>query len=199
MVRLFAALLLQGLGLAMLTPVLRQYARQQLHLQLHDLILLGIPAAVCAGATFLVAGRLTDRIGRAPVVAGGTVVAGLGTLLMAAANGRLLFALGVAPLAVGYAASAPALGAWITDLTSESGGSVGLALTVQGVALALGPALTGFIVSTADPAAAIRVASLFWLAAAACTVRPVFTRAARLAVPAADATSGPSQSESRTP
>lgn len=170
--RLFAALLLQGLGLAMLTPLLRQYARQQLQLQLHDLIFLGAPAGLCAAATFVVAGRLTDRVGRAPVVAGGTIVAGLGTAVIAVAHGGALFALGAAPLAIGYAASTPALGAWMTDLNSASGGGVGLALTIQGLALAIGPALTGVIVGARDPGTALRVAAVCWLSAAVFTFKP---------------------------
>ncbi|HET7037707.1 MAG TPA: MFS transporter [Thermomicrobiaceae bacterium] len=169
---LFAALLCQGLGLAVLTPIMRQYAIEQLHLRLHDLIVLGLPAAACAALTFLAAGRLTDRLGRAPVVAGGAAIAALGTLLVSQASGGRYFVLAAIPLGVGYAASAPALSAWVTDLGDRGGGTLGAALTVQGLALAVGPLLGGLIVSVSRPAVTMQVSALFWLLAAVFALLP---------------------------
>jgi MFS family permease len=162
----------QGIGLAMLLPMLRQYAREQLGVELRDLVVLGAPAALAAAALFVPAGRLADRYGRAPLMAAGFGLAALGYLLLASADSRLLFALAVLPLAVGYAAGAPALAASISDLTDTSGRAVGLALTVQGLAFAAGPLLTAALVAGAGPAAALRVAAGVWLAATASALLP---------------------------
>ncbi|HEU5421916.1 MAG TPA: MFS transporter [Nitrolancea sp.] len=170
--KLFAALLCQGLGLAVLTPIMRQYAIEQLHLRLHDLVVLGLPAAACAALTFLAAGRLTDRLGRAPVVAGGAAIAALGTLLVSQAGGGRYFLLAAIPLGIGYAASAPALSAWVTDLGDRGGGTLGAALTVQGLALAVGPVLGGLIVSVSRPAVTMQASALFWLLAAVFALLP---------------------------
>jgi MFS family permease len=93
-------------------------------------------------------------------------------LLLSGADSRWLVAVGAIPLAVGYAVSAPALGAAIADLSDDAGRNVGLALTVQGIALAVGPALTGLLV--ADGAApAMRVAAGMWLGAALVAAVPL--------------------------
>jgi MFS family permease len=88
--------------------------------------------------------------------------------VLAGADSRWLFALGAIPLAAGYAASAPALGAAIADLGDDTGRNVGLALTVQGIALAVGPAITGLLIGGHGPALPMRVAAGMWLAAAFC-------------------------------
>jgi MFS family permease len=168
---------LQGIGLAMLLPLLRQYAREQLGVELRDLVLFGAPAALAAAALFIPAGRLADRLGRAPLMAGGFALTALGYLMLGGAGSPLRFALAALPLAVGYAAGAPALAASISDLTDASGRGVGLALTVQGLAFAAGPLLTGTLIATSGP-----VPALFWLAAAVCALLPLARRQTRIAL-----------------
>jgi MFS family permease len=165
---LVPALALQAVGLSMLLPLLREYARDQLGLEMYELIVYGLPAGAVAALLLLPAGRLTDRIGRSPVIAAGSAVAACGVLIVAGTESGLLFALGAVPLAAGYAASAPALGAAIADLSDDAGRNVGLALSVQGIALAAGPALTGLLIVDNGPALPMHVAAALWLAAGIC-------------------------------
>lgn len=177
--RLFVTLILQGIGLSMLLPILRQYAHDQLHLQMNELIVFALPAGFFGALVFFVSGRVTDRLGRTIVVACGSTVAALGVTLIAMAGDITLFALGAIVLAVGFAMNSPAIGAWITDFADRAGGHVGLALTVQGISFAAGPAVAGGVAKSAGAPAAMQVASIFWLLAGLSAIVPVKWMATR--------------------
>ena len=165
--RLFGALAFQGLGMAMLLPLLRQYAHERLEVEMQHMLVLALPAGLFAMLALLIAGQLTDRIGRAPVVAAGTLLAASGMWWLSASDANDMFVLSAILLASGYAACAPALGAWISDVSDNVGGAVGLALTVQGVAFAIGPALTGFVLLHGG------MVCVLWIAASALLVAGV--------------------------
>lgn len=181
LVALLPVIAFQGLGLSMLLPVLRQYAQEQLGLQLRDLILLAAPAGLVGAAVFIPAGRLADRLGRPPLMAAGFALAAAGVIILARAESGLPFALGAIPLAAGYAAAAPAFGAAISDLTDRSGRGVGVALTVQGIAIAAGPVLAGVLIAGSGPALPLTVAAVMWLAAALAALVPLWPRSGHTA------------------
>lgn len=175
--RLCATLAMQGLAFSMAMPILRQYVHEQLDMEMHRLILFIAPAGLIAAVAVFPFGRLADRAGRGPAIALGAILAASGSVVASVTNSRFEFALGAIPLAVGYAGSMCALSAWIADLTDETGGNVGLALTVQGASLAVGPIVSGLLIAHGGPPVPWLFAAGAWLLTALCATIPLAERA----------------------
>jgi MFS family permease len=154
----------------MLLPILREYAHERLGIEMQQLALLALPAALTLLVALRLAGPATDRFGRATVTAVGSLAAAAGIACLAIGESSLMFTVGFVPLAAGYAACAVALNAWITDIADNSAAAVGVTLTVQGIAFAFGPALTGLLLARGGLDWALWGAAIVWAPAALCVV-----------------------------
>lgn len=144
---LAAVFFLRMLALFMLLPVLPLYAE---HLPGATPLLIGV-AMGAYGATQAVLqiplGRLSDRIGRKPIIVGGLLVFAAGSLLASTADS--IWSIIVGRLLQGAGAIASAVMAFAADVTGEEnrtksmaiiGASIGVAFLL---AFALGPFLAG--------------------------------------------------------
>lgn len=119
------------------------------------------------------AGRLSDRVGRRPLIVPGLIVGGIGTVLLGVAPaGAALIA---AALLIGAGiggASFPTLMALIVDRTSAQrrGATMGAYFTAYDLAIALGAALSGPVYAASGFAALNAVAALGIVAAVPVTL-----------------------------
>ena len=90
------------------------------------------------------AGRLSDRLGRAPVSAAGMVLAGLATAALALRGGPLTLVLAGTLYGIGFGAAQPSLMAWTVDLVPpvERGKAMGTFFTA--FELGIGAGAIGF-------------------------------------------------------
>lgn len=90
------------------------------------------------------AGRLSDRLGRAPVTAAGMVLSGLGTAGIALSGEPLALVLSGVLYGIGFGAAQPSLMAWTADLVPplERGKAMGTFFTA--FELGIGVGATGF-------------------------------------------------------
>lgn len=158
---LVGGMLLQTAAMGMLIPILSPYAREVLHL---TPLWIGVLLVVGPGLTVLLLvplGRMIDRIGRAEVLplslgAGAVVLFVLPWL-------RSLWTLVpmVAILGLAYATLLPAWNALVMDLlpAHRRGTVLGLAMSVEGLGVALGTAVSGVLWDTFGPAAPFHAAA----------------------------------------
>jgi len=146
---LVGLILLASIALAMLVPAIRPYGERDLGVTFSRLTLALVPAVAVGALLYVPAGDLADRFGRWKPFAAGQLclVAGL---LVLAATASLPVAMGAATLVfAGNVLTVPAWNAAVMDLAPESHGGtlIGLSVALSGLALALGPALGGFVVA----------------------------------------------------
>lgn len=111
---------------------------------------LGIALAAYAVPVVLISvpvGRLADRIGRRPLLLGGLVLTGCGSLLIAYSGSLEALIVGRAVQGVGSAASWIAALALVTDLArpGRKGEAIGFALAANSLGAVGGPALGGLL------------------------------------------------------
>ena len=162
-------ILLASIALAMLVPAIRPYGERELGVTFSRLTLALVPAVAVGVLLYIPAGDLADRFGRWKPFAAGQLclVAGL---LVLAATASLPVAMGAATLVfAGNVLTVPAWNAAVMDLAPEShrGTLIGLSVALSGLALALGPALGGFVVGRWGAQAAFLVSALLAALAAA--------------------------------
>jgi DHA1 family multidrug resistance protein-like MFS transporter len=136
---------------------------------------IGILASI-AGAAFLICalpgGRLSDQLGRKPLLVAGYTIAALAPFILAAGLAQSFVALAAlaALSATGDAASAPARQAMLSDIAPA--GRPGLTIGIYGIAedvgLLFGPLLGGLIWDRFGPAVALTTFAALYLAAATC-------------------------------
>ncbi len=158
---LSSIVLISSIGVAMVVPAIRPFGEDNLGVSFDRLTLALVPAVVIGAALYVPAGHLADRYGRTlPMIAGQfLIVCGL---LIAASTGSIFVAAGGAiVLFVGNVLTVPALNAAVMDLAPEShrGTLIGLGVALNGLGLALGPALGGTIVGGWGAPGAFRVAA----------------------------------------
>jgi MFS family permease len=97
------------------------------------------------------AGRLSDRLGRAPVAAAGLVIAALALGVLAASSDATLLAVAGALYGVGFGTAQPALAAWCVDgaAAEDRGRAMGTYYTAMELGIAVGSAVLGLGVSVA--------------------------------------------------
>lgn len=172
-------ILLASVALAMLVPAIRPYGERDLGVTFSRLTLALVPAVAIGALLYIPAGDLADRFGRWKPFAAGQLclVAGL---LVLAATASLPVAMAAAVLVfAGNVLTVPAWNAAVMDLAPEShrGTLIGLSVALSGLALALGPALGGFVVGRWGAQAAFAVSAV--LAASASLAIAAYARGAR--------------------
>lgn len=160
----FVTVLLNLLGFGMLLPLLPTYARDFGA----SAAVVGVLIASYSAAQFIsapVLGRISDRVGRAPVVAACALVAAGGYLLFAATSS--LTWIFVARILTGFAAgSIAAAQATIADVTAPTERGQGMAVVGAGIGLGivLGPALTALSIPIGGTRAPFVIAAIAALA-----------------------------------
>jgi MFS family permease len=95
------------------------------------------------------AGRLSDRIGRAPVAAAGLLLAALGMALLALSDGATSLAVAGGVYGIAYGVAQPALIAWSVDAVAEGerGRAMGTYHTAFELGIVVGAASAGLAVA----------------------------------------------------
>jgi predicted MFS family arabinose efflux permease len=108
-------------------------------------VALGLVIAIARGP----GGRLSDRVGRAPVAAGGLFLAASGLAVLAAKPDLAGLVIAGTVYGVGFGSANPALLAWSVDAVPEQdrGRAISTYLLVFDLSFAIGAALSGFAVT----------------------------------------------------
>jgi MFS family permease len=155
-------ILFLSLGIAVFTPVVGTYVKEELHVQMSEMaLLLVLPAAVAAVIAFRFS-RLSDRFGRQlPLLVGLTVTA-LSLFALTLTHSPFI-AVNLAVLAgLAYAVSVPAWCAAALDATQvhSRGVLLGALAAVQGLGGAAGQAAGGRVSETYGPMAPFKIAAV---------------------------------------
>lgn len=165
--------LVSSAGSALVWPFQFIYISRTLGLNLATVgTLIAISSATGLTVSFL-AGHLSDRLGRKPVMVAAQVAQGVAWVLMAAAHSYVGFLIPLMILSGSQPVYSVGSDAMMADLVPAEQRARGYAVmrTLNNVGIALGPAIGGFIVSRSYPAAfygaaaVMGIYSLFLLAA----------------------------------
>lgn len=131
-------------------------------------------------------GRLSDRVGRRPVIVCGLTLCGVAVFALPLSVGLSTVIPAIVLYAAGVATTTSATSAYITDLTRRSryGAAHGVFGTIYDIGDALGPLVGGLLVASIGYARTFQLMALLALAAA--VVFAVLTRGARGEGTAAD-------------
>jgi len=154
LMRLMAIVFLTGLSTAMISPLIMIFLQDRFTTDVLSLARAYIPAALVYAYLPSHTGGLSDRFGRAPLMAIGLVGAGIVSLLMPSMPSLLALA-GLWLLeAIGFSTASPAEGALVADLTGRNvrGTGYGLYTFASGLGFTLGPLLGGWLYDTAGHA-----------------------------------------------
>jgi MFS family permease len=115
------------------------------------------------------AGRLSDRIGRKPVIVGGLLFCTVALPLIFRAQSFAVFSFVSAVLGIGVGAVTPVTNALIADLASTKrlGAAMGVFGTVFDFGEAMGPIVAGFLIGALGYASTFDVLAAVTLAATA--------------------------------
>ena len=154
-------ILFLSLGIAVFTPTVGTYVKEQLHVQMSEMaLLLVLPAAVGAFLAFRFA-RLADRFGRQVPLLVGLAVTALSLFALTLTHSPFI-AVNLAVLAgLAYAVSVPAWCAAALDATQvhSRGVLLGALAAVQGLGAAAGQAAGGQVSEMYGPVAPFRFAA----------------------------------------
>lgn len=187
---LVAGMVVQTMATGMLMPTLSPYAREVLHL---TPLWIGVLLLAGPGLTVLLLvplGRLIDRVDRVEVLPACIAVGGVVLFVLPFFRSLWILIPLVAILGLGYATLLPAWNALIMDLLppDRRGTLLGLAMSIEGVGVALGTTLGGVLWDHLGPPAPFHLAGLFLLCVAVGylvllprSVQPVLARRARRA------------------
>jgi MFS family permease len=147
LVRLMVVVFVTGFAYALIEPIYLIYLQDKFEVHILQLAWAFFPAGIVFAVLPSRLGRLSDRMGRAHLLAGGLVLAG--TLYIALPNlPNLLWLVILYTLAaVGWAMSDPAKTALVGDLAKEDqrGRVFGIYELVTGIGRSLGPLAGGFV------------------------------------------------------
>jgi MFS family permease len=144
---LLALVFVTGLSAAMLSPIYLIFLQDRFTTNIFTLGWAFLPAGVVASVLPSHAGRLSDRVGRSPLMTSGLIGTGLLSLLLPHLPGISWLILVYTLSAACWAMAEPAEAAMVADLTGgESRGAVyGLYEFARGAGTALGPLLGGWL------------------------------------------------------
>jgi MFS transporter, DHA1 family, multidrug resistance protein len=172
LLRLMAVVFVTGAASATLWPLLLISAQNRFTSSVGLLATAYLPAALVASFLSPVLGRLSDRVGRAPLMALGLAGSGLLALLIPALPNLLWLAVLWALEAVGLAMAVPAEIALVADLTGgeQRGAGYGFYTFAASLGAVCGPVLGGWLYDTQSHALPFYVFSGLLLAGAVAVV-----------------------------
>jgi MFS family permease len=181
--------LLLTVGTSLQTPMIGAYVTDVLDVQMSFMaMLLPIPAII-GGIAMWRFMRISDRLGRHVVLAGGLLVAALSIFALTLTTSPFIAVNFVVVAGLGYAISMPAWGAAALDATDvgSRGLWLGVLAAVQGLGAAGGQALGGLIGGMWGPLAPFQLAAMMLLLALLLIVSHQFAHARRLRTAAVSA------------
>ncbi len=145
--RLMLIVFLTGASSAMISPLLIIFLQDRVTTSVPVLATAFIPAALVYAFLPARLGGLSDRFGRAPLMAIGLVGAGIVSLAMPLTTSLVLLAALWVLEAVGLSAATPAEAALVADLAGENvrGRGYGLYMFASGLGFTLGPLIGGWL------------------------------------------------------
>jgi MFS family permease len=147
LVRLMVVVFVTGFAYALIEPIYLIYLQDKFEVHILQLAWAFFPAGIVFALLPSRLGRLSDRLGRARLLAGGLMLAG--TLYIALPNLPNLIWLVIlyTAAAVGWAMSDPSKTAMVADLAEEDqrGRVFGIYELVTGIGRSLGPLVGGFV------------------------------------------------------
>jgi len=147
LVRLMVVVFVTGFAYALIEPIYLIYLQDKFEVHILQLAWAFFPAGIVFALLPSRLGRLSDRLGRARLLAGGLVLAG--TLYIALPNLPNLIWLVIlyTAAAVGWAMSDPSKTALVADLADEDqrGRVFGIYELVTGIGRSIGPLAGGFV------------------------------------------------------
>jgi MFS family permease len=166
---LVAGMAAQTLAMGMLVPTLSPYAREVLQL---TPLWVGVLLLAGPGLTVLLLiplGRLIDRVDRLEVLPASIAVGAVVLFVLPFFRSLWVLVPLVAILGLGYATMLPAWNALLMDLLPPSRRAtlLGLAMSIEGVGVALGTTLGGLLWDGLGPSAPFHAAGVFLLLVAA--------------------------------
>ncbi len=125
------------------------YLNEQLHFATWQIGLLFTAQIVAATLTKPLMGRLSDRYGRVPMIAAGLALGGAATatMVVSANYGVILIMIGI--FGLGLATVTASTSAFVADLSRSGGrgGALGVLASIMDIGQALGPIVTGILVT----------------------------------------------------
>jgi DHA1 family tetracycline resistance protein-like MFS transporter len=165
-------LVLVSLAVSLLAPDLKPYSANVLHVRFSTLaLLLAIPAGAAVLA-LIPSGIIADRLGRSIPMIGSAAIWSCSMVAITLTRSTPLVLLFASIAAFAYALGLPAWSASLIDLSTAGrrGLQVGFAAAVQGVGLALGPAIGGETVARFGALAPFRCSAGLMLAVLVLTI-----------------------------
>jgi MFS family permease len=125
----------------MLIPILVIYMQDRMSASIEVLAITVLPAAILWALLPSWLGRLTDRVGRKPLMVLSLLAAGLGSIALPWSTSLLVLAALLAVQALAHAAGDPAVQALVADLTGldQRGRAYGLYALATGLGATVGP------------------------------------------------------------
>lgn len=154
MLRLMLVVLITSASSSMISPLLIIFLQDRFHADIPMLATAFIPAAVVYAFLPGVLGGLSDRFGRAPLMAAGLVGAGVVSLGMPASISLLFLAFLWVLEAIGLSAASPAQAALVADLAGQNvrGRGYGMYMFAMGLGFIIGPLVGGWLYDAAGHA-----------------------------------------------
>ena len=151
LLRLMLIVFLTGASSSMISPLLMIFLQDRFTTDVPTLAAAFIPAALIYAFLPGRLGSLSDRFGRAPLMALGLIGAGLVSLGMPSASSLVFLALLWVLEAIGLSAATPAEAALVADLAGENvrGTGYGLYMFASGLGFTVGPLIGGWLYDAA--------------------------------------------------
>jgi len=166
--RLMVIVFVTGLSTAMISPLLLIFLQDKFTTEVSTLALAFIPAALVYSFLPSRMGRLSDRFGRAPLIAIGLAGSGLVSLFLPGLPGILWLIVLWALEALGLTMAAPAQEALVADITGSQvrGTGYGLYTFAASLGATFGPLLGGWLYDAIGHAAPFYLNGVVLLASA---------------------------------
>lgn len=171
MLRLMVVVFATGFGMGLISPIYMVYLQDKFTTDISLLAWAFFPAGILYTVLPSRMGGLSDRVGRAPLMAGGLAVAGAISFFLPGVSSLLVLALLYTLSTVGWTMADPAEAAMVADLTGGDvrGRGYGLYQFAANLGATLGPLLGGWLYDSTAQAApfyangAILMAGALWV------------------------------------
>lgn len=147
LVRLMVVVFVTGFAYALIEPIYLIFLQDRFEVHILQLAWAFLPAGIIFAILPSRLGRLSDRLGRTRILAGGLVLAGTLYIALPTLPNLLWLVVLYTIAAVGWAMSDPAKTALVADLAEEDqrGRIFGIYELVTGIGRSLGPLVGGFV------------------------------------------------------